>query len=97
MLFLYSRKRRQENRPLILGAHLVVKLFNTIQQVQQADSAAAEQALQHRGSGKPTLPAPDADGFNDHRQKGKGKKNKDNLIGRQKPGINRANFTMYCC
>jgi len=36
----------------------VVKLFNVIQQSQAASSAAAEELKTHRGSGKPTLPAP---------------------------------------
>ncbi|EPQ60577.1 hypothetical protein GLOTRDRAFT_113176 [Gloeophyllum trabeum ATCC 11539] len=37
----------------------VVKLFNAIQQTQAASAVAAEQAKANRGTGKPTLPAPD--------------------------------------
>ncbi|GBE77774.1 hypothetical protein SCP_0106560 [Sparassis crispa] len=36
----------------------VVKLFNVIQQSQAANATAAEELKTHRGSGKPTLPAP---------------------------------------
>ncbi|OBZ79436.1 hypothetical protein A0H81_00825 [Grifola frondosa] len=47
----------------------VVKLFNVIQQSQTASSAAAEELKSHRGSGKPTLPAP----IIDNKSKSKGK------------------------
>ncbi|KAI0756735.1 Rrp15p-domain-containing protein [Daedaleopsis nitida] len=56
----------------------VVKLFNAIQQSQAASAAAAEDLKAHRGTGKPTLPAPAM-----HDKKSKSKK-KDNIIGRGK-------------
>lgn len=61
----------------------VVKLFNVIQQAQQTGTENAAERATHRGSGKPTLPAPDADGFaaGGDRRKSKGK---DNLVGRAK-------------
>ncbi|KAI0778453.1 Rrp15p-domain-containing protein [Trametes elegans] len=48
----------------------VVKLFNAIQQSQAASAAAAEELKSHRGTGKPTLPAPT---FHDKKKKGKHK------------------------
>ena len=36
----------------------VIKLFNVIQQSQAASATAQESLKAHRGSGKPTLPAP---------------------------------------
>lgn len=48
----------------------VVKLFNAIQQAQQAATAAQEEAKSNRGSGKPTLPAPSIP--SKHKEKGKG-------------------------
>ncbi|KAH8102549.1 Rrp15p-domain-containing protein [Cristinia sonorae] len=53
----------------------VVKLFNVIQQSQAAASTAAESIKAERGTGKPTLPAPQLD-----RKKGK-KSKKDNILG----------------
>ncbi|KAI0721375.1 Rrp15p-domain-containing protein [Cerioporus squamosus] len=58
----------------------VVKLFNAIQQSQAANAAAAEELKAHRGTGKPTLPAP---AILDKKKKGK---QKDNIIGRAKEG-----------
>ncbi|KZT75111.1 hypothetical protein DAEQUDRAFT_753725 [Daedalea quercina L-15889] len=58
----------------------VVKLFNAIQQSQAATTAAAEETKAHRGSGKPTLPAP----VLDKRKASKGGKQKDNIVGRAK-------------
>lgn len=60
--------------------HVVVKLFNAIQQSQAASAAAAEEVRSHRGTGKPTLPAP---AIRDKKTKGK---HKDNIIGRGKEG-----------
>lgn len=51
----------------------VVKLFNAIQQSHQAAAATQEELKSQRGSGKPTLPAPDID----PKRKKKGKDNKD--------------------
>ncbi|KAL1951563.1 hypothetical protein VTO73DRAFT_712 [Trametes versicolor] len=48
----------------------VVKLFNAIQQTQAASATAAEELKSHRGTGKPTLPAPS---FHDKKKKGKPK------------------------
>ncbi|KAI0830584.1 Rrp15p-domain-containing protein [Trametes gibbosa] len=48
----------------------VVKLFNVIQQSQAASAAAAEALKTHRGTGRPTLPAPT---FQDKKKKGKHK------------------------
>ena len=48
----------------------VVKLFNAIQQAQQAATAAQEEAKSNRGSGKPSLPAPSI--ASKHKDKGKG-------------------------
>ncbi|KAI1793827.1 Rrp15p-domain-containing protein [Ganoderma leucocontextum] len=56
----------------------VVKLFNAIQQSQAASAVAAEELKSHRGTGKPTLPAP---AIHDKKKKGK---HKDNIIGRGK-------------
>ncbi|TBU34642.1 Rrp15p-domain-containing protein [Dichomitus squalens] len=56
----------------------VVKLFNAIQQSQAASAAAAEELKSHRGTGKPTLPAP---AIHDKKKKGK---RQDNIIGRGK-------------
>ncbi|KAM5530612.1 hypothetical protein V8D89_015730 [Ganoderma adspersum] len=56
----------------------VVKLFNAIQQSQATSAAAAEELKSHRGTGKPTLPAP---AIHDKQTKGK---YKDNIIGRGK-------------
>ncbi|RPD81907.1 hypothetical protein L226DRAFT_10987 [Lentinus tigrinus ALCF2SS1-7] len=56
----------------------VVKLFNAIQQSQAASAAATEELKAHRGTGKPTLPAP---AIHDKKKKGK---QKDNIIGRGK-------------
>lgn len=53
----------------------VVKLFNVIQQSQVAAASAAENLKNERGTGKPTLPAPQLD-----RKKKKGK-HKDNILG----------------
>jgi hypothetical protein len=58
----------------------VVKLFNAIQQSQAALAEVQEDAKAQRGSGKPTLPAPNVVG----KPKGKKEKQKDNLIGRGK-------------
>ncbi|PIL31686.1 hypothetical protein GSI_06389 [Ganoderma sinense ZZ0214-1] len=55
----------------------VVKLFNAIQQSQAASAAAAEELKSHRGTGKPTLPAPAI------HDKKKGR-HKDNMVGRGK-------------
>jgi hypothetical protein len=63
----------------------VVKLFNVIQQAQQSSVQATSDAAASRGTGKATLPAPSADVFRDNK-KGKGKQQKDNAIGRAKPG-----------
>ncbi len=60
--------------------HAVVKLFNAIQQSQAVSAAAAEELKSHRGTGKPTLPAP---AIHDKKKKGK---HKDNIIGRGKEG-----------
>ena len=60
---------------------LVVKLFNVIQQTQAASAAAAEEVKAHRGTGKPTLPAPVV-----NTKKAKKGKQKDNIIGRGKEG-----------
>ncbi|KZT05854.1 uncharacterized protein LAESUDRAFT_654705 [Laetiporus sulphureus 93-53] len=57
----------------------VVKLFNAIQQSQAASNAVAGEAKAHRGSGKPTLPAPTIG-----KPIAKKGKRKDNLIGRGK-------------
>jgi hypothetical protein len=59
---------------------LVVKLFNVIQQAQASAAEATEQSKTHRGSGKPSLPAPSLDPKTE-RKKGK---QKDNIIGRAK-------------
>ncbi|KAH9944152.1 CTLH/CRA C-terminal to lish motif domain-containing protein [Epithele typhae] len=56
----------------------VVKLFNAIQQSQAASAAAAADSKSHRGTGRPSLPAPAV-----HDKKKKGKQ-KDNVIGRGK-------------
>ncbi|TFY55226.1 hypothetical protein EVJ58_g8383 [Rhodofomes roseus] len=61
----------------------VVKLFNAIQQSQAASSVAAEEVKAHRGSGKPTLPAPVLDVLDKKKTPKKGKQ-KDNVIGRAK-------------
>ena len=63
-----------------LIVRVVVKLFNAIQQSQAASAAAAEELKTHRGTGKPTLPAP---AILDRKKKGK---QKDNIIGRGKEG-----------
>ena len=47
-----------------------MKLFNAIQQSQVASAAAAEELKSHRGTGKPTLPAPT---IQDKKKKGKQK------------------------
>ncbi|KAI0931857.1 hypothetical protein AcV5_004758 [Taiwanofungus camphoratus] len=59
----------------------VVKLFNVIQQSQAASSAVAEELKAHRGSGKPTLPAPTIGHKSKNNRKGK---QKDSLIGQGK-------------
>jgi hypothetical protein len=64
-----------------LSTLLVVKLFNAIQQSQQAAAQATEETKAARGSGKPSLPAPTVV---DPKAKGKKGKHKDNLIGRGK-------------
>lgn len=56
----------------------MVKLFNAIQQAQANAVAATEEKKAARGSGKPTLAAPDIENKNRHK---KGK-NKDNILGR---------------
>lgn len=45
------------------GWNLVVKLFNLIQQAQTSAAQAEEDLKKHRGTGKPSLPAPKADDF----------------------------------
>lgn len=60
----------------------VVQLFNMIQKAQTASENAEAAKVALRGSGKPTLPAPD---FNS-RSKATGKQ-KDNAIGRAKEGL----------
>ena len=59
----------------------VVQLFNMIQKAQTASGNAEAAKVALRGSGKPTLPAPD---FN---SKSKTKGKKDNAIGRAKEGL----------
>ncbi|KAK7059042.1 hypothetical protein VNI00_001666 [Paramarasmius palmivorus] len=59
----------------------VVKLFNYIQESQISASQAAEEKKAHRGTGKPTLPAPSL------AKEKKGKKDKDNLLGRGKESV----------
>ena len=56
-----------------------MKLFNAIQQAQANAVAAAEEKKAMRGSGKPTLAAPEIENKNKHKKKGK---NKDNILGR---------------
>uniref|UniRef100_A0A0W0FGP2 Rrp15p-domain-containing protein n=1 Tax=Moniliophthora roreri TaxID=221103 RepID=A0A0W0FGP2_MONRR len=56
----------------------VVKLFNYIQESQVVATHAAEEKKAQRGTGKPTLPAPSLV------KEKKGKKDKDNLLGRGK-------------
>ncbi|PFH50796.1 hypothetical protein AMATHDRAFT_60448 [Amanita thiersii Skay4041] len=68
----------------------VVKLFNTIQQVQASAADAAEEKKAMRGSGKPTLPAPDIESKSKAKKKGK---NKDNILGRGHEGtVNKDQF-----
>ncbi|KAG8950963.1 hypothetical protein FRC03_012689 [Tulasnella sp. 419] len=63
----------------------VVQLFNIIQQAQNTAKEAEEEAKAHRGTGKPSLPAPKPEDFGKNRKsKKKGAKNKDNIIGRGK-------------
>ncbi|KAF9646115.1 hypothetical protein BDM02DRAFT_3100427 [Thelephora ganbajun] len=57
----------------------VVKLFNVIAESQSAITVAAEESKKSRGSGKPSLPAPNFEKGNS--KKGK---QKDNLLGRGK-------------
>ncbi|KAF8527882.1 Rrp15p-domain-containing protein [Hysterangium stoloniferum] len=59
----------------------VITLFNAIQQSQASAKEAAEASRAHRGSGKPSLPAPDPD-RNDKTKK----KFKANVIGKGKDG-----------
>lgn len=65
---------------------LVVKLFNVIQTAQQSGTQAASESSSVRGTGKASLPAPTAEGFRTEKKKAKGKAQKDNVIGRAKPG-----------
>ncbi|KAK2461988.1 hypothetical protein APHAL10511_006451 [Amanita phalloides] len=69
----------------------VVKLFNVIQQAQASTTASAEEKKAMRGSGKPTLAAPDIERKNKHRKKGK---NKDNVLGRgqEKDAVDKDQF-----
>jgi len=60
----------------------VVQLFNMIQKAQTASGNAEAAKVALRGSGKPTLPAPD---FNS-KSRAKGKK-QDNAIGKEKGGL----------
>ena len=60
----------------------VVQLFNMIQKAQTASGNAEAAKVALRGSGKPTLPAPD---FNS-KSRAKGKR-QDNAIGREKEGL----------
>ena len=73
-----------------LIVRVVVKLFNAIQQSQAASTAAAEELKTHRGTGKPTLPAP---AILDRKKKGK---QKDNIIGRGKEGNERVPEAQRC-
>jgi len=66
----------------LIAECLVVQLFNMIQKAQTASEHAEVAKVALRGSGKPTLPAPD---FNSN-SKAKGKK-QDNTIGRVKDGL----------
>lgn len=71
----------------------MVKLFNVIQQAQQTGQQAVVDSVATRGTGKATLPAPDADAFGgEDKRKGKGKSKSDNPLGRGKPG----QFWRYC-
>ena len=76
-LFRQEYHERSTNRRI-----LVVQLFNMIQKAQTASGNAEAAKVALRGSGKPTLPAPD---FNS-RSKARGKQ-KDNAIGRAKEGL----------
>ncbi|KAJ3803336.1 hypothetical protein GGU11DRAFT_761801 [Lentinula aff. detonsa] len=60
--------------------HVVVKLFNVVQNVQTQQAVEGEEKKAARGSGKPSLPAP----VIVDRSKFKKGKNKDNIIGRGK-------------
>jgi hypothetical protein len=60
--------------------HLVVKLFNAIQQSQASAAVAEKEMKVARGSGKPMLPAPSFD----KKSKTRKGKNKDNPLGRGK-------------
>ena len=60
----------------------VVQLFNMIQKAQTASGNAEAAKVALRGSGKPTLPAPD---FNS-KSRTKGKR-QGNVIGREKEGL----------
>jgi hypothetical protein len=71
-----------------LNSTSVVKLFNVIQQAQNAAEEADADLKNLKGTGKATLKAPNADDFGAGRQqksKGRGK-DKDNVIGRGKEG-----------
>lgn len=57
----------------------MVKLFNAIQQSQAAAAAKAEELKSHRGTGKPTLPAPIIDSNNNKGKSRKKGKQKDDV------------------
>ncbi|KAM6498025.1 Rrp15p domain containing protein [Amanita muscaria] len=68
----------------------VVKLFNAIQQAQSNAVVAEEEKKASRGSGKPTLAAPDIKWKEKQKKKGK---NKDNVLGRgQESGVDKDQF-----
>lgn len=76
-------------KPIIFrhtSLYQVVKLFNVIQQAQQSNTQTVSETAAVRGTGKASLPAPSADGFRDEKKKGKGRTQKDNAVGRAKPG-----------
>ena len=64
----------------------MVKLFNVIQQAQQSGTQTVAEQADHRGTGKPTLPAPSAEGFTAGERRKSKSKDKDNLLGRAKTG-----------
>ena len=76
----YSVESAKSER--LIADCLVVQLFNMIQKAQTASENAEAAKVALRGSGKPTLPAPD---FNS-KSRAKGKK-QDNAIGRVKEGL----------